>query len=49
MNQQKFRFILNGDTVRAETASGFYSKIDLGIARLHFELGAGVENFRWER
>ena len=26
---------------------GFYSKIDLGIAKYHFELGAGAENFSW--
>ena len=23
-------------------------KIDLGIAKLHFEIGAGKENFNWE-
>ena len=47
MNQQKFRFALRGDTVEAATGKGFYAKIDLGIAKLHFELGAGKENFRW--
>ena len=47
MNQQKFRFVLRGDTVEAATGKGFYAKIDLGIAKLHFELGAGKENFRW--
>lgn len=47
MNQQKFRFILHGDSVVARASFGFYTKIDLGIAKLHFELGAGAENFHW--
>lgn len=47
MNQQKFRFILNGRSVRAESGRGFYTKIDLGIAKYHFEIGAGKENFEW--
>lgn len=40
-NQQKFRFILEGDTVRAESTGGFYDKIDLGIVKYHFETGSG--------
>lgn len=48
MNQQKFRFILNGNMVHAKAGSGFYTKIDLGIAKYHFEIGAGKENFGWE-
>jgi hypothetical protein len=24
-----------------------YSKMDLGIVKYHFELGAGKENFEW--
>ena len=47
MNQQKFRFTLRGDAVSAEAGLGFYSKIDLGIAKYHFELGAGAEQFHW--
>ena len=41
MNQQKFTFSLQGNTVSAKAGIGFYSKID------HFEVGAGKENFRW--
>ena len=50
MNQQKFNFILESDgkTVSAKSGSGFYTKADLGIARLHFEIGAGKENFNWK-
>lgn len=47
MNQQKFVFSLNGDKVSVKPGLGFYSKIDLGIAKYHFELGAGTEYFTW--
>lgn len=46
-NQQKFRFSRQGDRVSVKAGIGFYSKIDLGIVKYHFELGAGTENFRW--
>ena len=46
-NQQKFLFTLVGDTVTAEATGGFYSKVDLGIAKYHFEVGAGIHNFKW--
>ena len=48
MNQQKFVFSLDRDTVSAKAGLGFYSKIDLGIAKYHFELGAGTGHFRWK-
>ena len=47
MNQQKFVFSLKDNVVTAKPGLGFYSKVDLGIAKYHFELGAGTENFRW--
>lgn len=47
MNQQKFKFTLQGDTVSAKAGMGFYSKVDLGIAKYHFEVGAGKDNFHW--
>lgn len=47
MNQQKFHFTLDGNRVKAKAGFGFYSKIDLGIAKYHFELGAGTEQFVW--
>ena len=47
LNQQKFKFILRGDTVAAKAGMGFYTKVDLGIAKYHFELGAGTDRFRW--
>ncbi len=47
INQQKFSFTLKGRRVRARTKLTFYGRMDLGIAKLHFELGAGKENFDW--
>ena len=49
INQQKFFFeCLDNNRVSAR-AVGFaaYTKVDLGIAKAHFELGAGKENFTW--
>lgn len=47
MNQQKFHLSLDGNRVSAKAGVGFYSKLDLGIVKYHFELGAGKENFSW--
>jgi nitroreductase len=43
MNQQKFKFILRqGDKVElAKAGHGFFSDVDLGIVKYHFEIGAG--------
>ena len=41
MNQQKFKFILNGDQVKAIATGGFYTEIDLGIVKYHFEAVSG--------
>lgn len=41
MNQQKFRFSLEGETAKAVSTGGFYSKMDLGIVKYHFELVSG--------
>lgn len=48
MNQQKFTLTCTGDVVRAKAGRGFYAKVDLGIVKYHFEIGAGAQNFRWE-
>jgi hypothetical protein len=47
-NQQKFTITLNGDTVSIKPGVGFYTKLDSGIVKYHFEIGAGTENFRWK-
>ena len=42
MNQQKFRFELLPDgNVKATCGSGFYTKLDLGIVKYHFETVTG--------
>ena len=47
-NQQKFMLTLEKEnTVRAQALRGPYAKLDLGIVKYHFELGAGKENFTW--
>lgn len=47
MNQQKFLFSLFGNRVSAKAGIGFYSHVDLGIVKYHFEVGAGTEHFEW--
>ena len=51
VNQQKFKFILHpGNVVEAKALFSMvgYASMDLGIARYHFELGAGKDNFSWK-
>ena len=43
VNQQKFLFELKNGVVTAKSLGGFYSKIDLGIVKYHFEAVTGHE------
>ena len=55
INQQKFSFELllaeDGQPARVLAKRHFslvgYTQMDLGIAKYHFEIGAGKENFQW--
>ena len=50
VNQQKFKFILRpGNVVEAKALFSMagYTAIDLGIVKLHFEIGAGKDSFTW--
>ena len=48
INQQQFKFsLLPPNKVKAKAKLGFYSSVDLGIVKLHFEIGAGRDNFVW--
>ena len=47
MNQQKFLLTRTGEKVTAKATGGFYSKIDLGIVKYHFELGSGRDSSVW--
>ena len=46
-NQQKFLLTLKDNIVLAKALPAIYSKVDLGIVKYHFEIGAGVDNFTW--
>lgn len=48
VNQQKFYLTQSGSKVKAKALMGPYAKMDLGIVKYHFEIGAGKENFEWE-
>ena len=50
VNQQRYYFELRPDgtvAARAKFTLFGYAAMDLGIAKYHFELGAGKGNFRW--
>lgn len=55
VNQQKFYFEYQGQDAsgvhRVHAKRGFsmvgYTQMDMGIVKLHFEIGAGKENFEW--
>ena len=52
MNRQNFHFTLlpatsSLPTVKATSKIAAFAGIDLGIAKFHFQLAAGEENFRW--
>ena len=48
VNQQQFCITLHDDgSVSARALPGVCHKIDLGIVKCHFTLGAGEKSFRW--
>lgn len=47
VNQQKFLMILKDKKVIAKALPAINSKIDIGIVKYHFEVGAGKGNFQW--
>lgn len=49
LNKQNFFIEANGDSVSIRTkGKSPMSKIDTGIVKYHFEIGAGKENFNWK-
>ncbi len=40
MNQQKFKFVYSDEKVSVKPGLGFYTKVDAGIVKYHFEVGA---------
>ena len=47
MNRQSFYFERFGNVVSVEAGKGPFTKVDLGIVKCHFEIGAGKDNFQW--
>ena len=49
VNMQNFLVELNGNIVNLKPKNKiYYSKVDIGILKYHFEIGAGKENFKWK-
>ncbi|MDL2238450.1 nitroreductase family protein [Christensenellaceae bacterium OttesenSCG-928-K19] len=48
-NRQRFHFQLYGNMVRALAGPGRYAKVELGIAKYHFESVAGQIGWQWEK
>ena len=46
MNQQKFKIIYDQNTVTFKSGIGFYSKVDLGIIKYHFEVGSSKRIYK---
>ncbi len=47
LNKQAFSIRGEGSKVYIACNNGVFSGIDLGIAKYHFEVGAGKDNFHW--
>lgn len=49
VNQKKWEFeLVSLNEVRIKSFGKFYPNVDLGIAKYHFEIGAGKDNFKWK-
>ncbi|MBE6155213.1 MAG: nitroreductase [Firmicutes bacterium] len=49
MNRQNFKFELHeNNVVSLKVGIGPFAKVDFGIVKYHFELGAGIQNFKWK-
>lgn len=48
-NQQKFKFEIEDNIVDVKAGKGFYTHLDLGIVKYHFEIAANKTNFTWKK
>ncbi len=48
-NQRLFRIKWDGENVSISSVPGFLEKVDLGIAKYHFEVGSGKEHSIWAK
>lgn len=49
LNKQPYTVKGEGNQVSISAGDGHFSGIDLGIGKYHFEVGAGKENFKWQK
>lgn len=47
-NQMLFRIHWDGENVSITSEPGFLEKVDLGIAKYHFEIGSGLDSIQWK-
>ncbi len=47
-NQRLFRIHWDGENVSISSVPGFLEKVDLGIAKYHFEVGSGKDHDIWK-
>ncbi len=47
-NQRLFRIKWDGENVSISSEPGFLEKVDLGIAKYHFEVGSGKDHSIWK-
>lgn len=48
VNQKKWEFeFVKPNGVRIKSFGKYFPNVDLGIAKYHFEIGAGKDNFKW--
>lgn len=48
LNKQAFQVTGSDTKVQITCSNGKFSGADLGLAKYHFELGAGIKNFQWD-
>ncbi len=46
-NQQLFNIKWDGEKLSISSEPGFLEKVDLGIAKYHFEIGSGINHSKW--
>lgn len=46
-NKQNFKIVGKGNKVEITYELSKYGDVDLGIVKQHFQMGAGIDNFKW--
>lgn len=48
LNKQDYKIIGKGNKVKIKIDNGIFTGANKGLIKYHFELGAGIENFKWD-